>query len=129
MMMNLTPAELADELDRLRRFRHVTAPLSMLDQATLAYGARYPHISGPQRAFSSARHAHMRSYSTATGNYSDEAWDAAMDSARALATALRAEGVTMIDRCKRPTGWGTCDFPLDYDGTCHSTDHAEGGHS
>lgn len=119
-----TAAELADALEVMDDFPHNTGGLSMLDEATLAFGWKYESVVGPaQRAFADARHAHMRSYRTATGNYSDEAWRKALDAAHALATALRGLGDTRIARCKRQAGWGTCNLALDNDGTCHGRDH------
>jgi hypothetical protein len=120
-----TPAELADLLDELEQFPHSTVALSMLDEATLAYGSRYPEVSGSQRAFASARLAHMQSYTTETGNYADESWRKATEAAHALASVLRPLGDARIERCKRRTGWGTCNIPLDADGTCHVTEHTD----
>lgn len=125
MYQDSTPAELADMLDLMERFPHSTGSLSMLDEATLAYGRKYPAINGPQRAFAAARHAHMDSYRTGRGNYTDESWREAMRAAHALADALRPLGDTVIARCKRQTGWGTCNIPLDDDGTCHVTEHTD----
>jgi hypothetical protein len=125
VMMDLTPAELADALDMTERFPHNTGSLSMLDEATIAYGSKYPDIGSLQRAFASARLAHMNSYRTEYSDYSDAAWQRAMNAAHALAVALRPLGGARIERCKRPTGWGTCNFPLDDDGTCHGRDHTD----
>ena len=63
----------------------------------------------------------MRSYLTETGNYTDEAWQKAIDAAHALAAALRPLGGTVIARCEKRAGWGTCGLPLDDDGQCRST--------
>jgi hypothetical protein len=125
MFTDLTPAELADALDRAEQFPHNTGALSMLDEATMAYGRKYPAAAGPQQAFVTARYAHMRSYSTRTGSYSDEAWREATEAAHALAAVLRPLGDARIARCKRRTGWGTCNIPLDADGTCHVTEHID----
>jgi hypothetical protein len=119
-----TATELADGLDIMHRHRHNTGGLSMLDEATLAFGWKYEQIGPLQRAFAEARYAHMRSYRTETGNYSDEAWDRAMQAASALAAALRLLGDTRIARCTRPSKWGpVCDFPLEDDGTCRASGH------
>jgi hypothetical protein len=125
MFTDLTPAELADALDMMERFPHNTGTLSMLDEATLEYGRKFPAIGSAQRAFSGARHAHMSSYRTETGGYSEEAWGKAMEAARNLAAALRPLGDARIARCKRRTGWGTCNRPLGDDGTCYGQDHTD----
>lgn len=116
-MQDWTAAQLADALDGMRHHAHNTGGLSMLDEATLAFRFKYPNIAEPQQSFSAARHAHMRSYST-TGNYSQDAWDRAMAAAERLAAELRPLGDTRIARCKQTTGWGTCNLPLNDDGTC-----------
>jgi len=126
MYQDLTPAELADALDMMERFPHNTGSLSMLDEATLAY-RKYPGVDRAQRAFAAARYAHMGSYRTETGNYDDEAWRKAMGAAHALAAALRPLGDARVERCKRQAGWGTCNIPLDDDGTCHVTEHTDAG--
>ena len=118
-----TAAELADMLDGMERFPHNTGGLSLLDEATLALGWKYPDVGGPQKAFAEARYAHMRSYRTETGNYTDEAWTKAMDAAHALAAALRPLGDLRLARCTQPAKWGTCDLALDDDGTCHGREH------
>jgi hypothetical protein len=125
MFTDLAPAELADALDEMERFPHNTGALSMLDEATLAYGWKYPATDSAQRAFAAARYAHMGSYRAETGSYSDESWREAMRAAHALAEALRPLGDTRIERCKRRTGWGTCNIALDDDGTCHVTEHVD----
>jgi hypothetical protein len=117
-----TAGELADALDRMRNHPHLTGGLSMLDEATLAFGDKYPEVGEAQRVFATARIAHMRSYSRDTGQYSDEAWAEAMRAARRLAAALRPHGDETIARCKATTGWGTCNLPLDDDGTCRRAD-------
>ena len=116
-----TAAELARDLDIMEDFPHNTGGLSQLDEATMAFGRENPRLADLQRAFATARYAHMRSYSTETQEYSDEAWRTAMDAAHALAGALRELGDMRIARCKRPCGWGTCNLPLDDDGECRST--------
>lgn len=125
--MGLTARELADCLDLVPKFPHNTGALSQLDEATVAYRYKFPGIAGWQQAFADARHRHMRSYRSAVGNYTDESWQAAVDAAHGLAEAMRALGDLRLERCQRPTGWGTCNFVLDDDGTCHGTDHTDGG--
>lgn len=115
-------------LDLLELRPHLTGPLSMLDEATLAFGWKYPEVAAEQRAFAAARSAHMSSCRE-TGEYSDEAWREAMTAAHALADALRPLGDIRIARCKQPAGWGTCDLPLDDDGVCHGRDHITAGPS
>jgi len=116
-----TAAELARDLDIMEDSPHNTDGLSQLDEATMAFGRKSPHLADLQQAFASARYAHMRSYSTETQGYSDQAWRAAMDAAHTLAAALRELGDVRIARCKRPCGRGTCNLPLDDDGECRST--------
>lgn len=91
-LMDRTAAELAGVLDGMEDFPHNTGGLSQLDEATMAFGQVSPYVAERQRAFSIARHAHMQSYRTETGGYSDEAWDRAMHAAHALADALRELG-------------------------------------
>ncbi|MFW3477363.1 hypothetical protein [Streptomyces microflavus] len=122
MLKERTAAELADALDGMQHHQHNTGGLSMLDEATLEFGWRYPSIGPAQEAFAKARHLHKRSYRTEVGNYSDESWQDAMDAARQLAEALRPLGETRIPRCKERTGWGTCGIGLKDDGTCPATD-------
>lgn len=126
-LKDCTAAELARDLDIMEEFPHNTGGLSMLDEATMAFGRKSQHVAELQRAFASARHAHMRSWSTELQSYSAEAWHAAMDAAHALAAALRELGDMRIARCKRPAGHGTCNLPLDDDGECRSTlGHTDG---
>ena len=125
-LMDCTAAELADMLDAMDRYPHSTGSLSMLDEATISFGRVSADLQARQCALSHARYAHMRSYRTETGNYSDEAWTRVMDAARALAAALRELGDARIARCKRPSKWGTCDFPLEDDGTCRASSHTDG---
>lgn len=115
-------AELADALDRMSGHPHNTGGLSMLDEATLAFGSKYPQVGEAQRAFAAARMAHLSSYSRTFEGYSEDAWRQAMDAAAHLAAALRPLGDTQIARCKEQTGWGTCNLPLDDDGACRRTD-------
>jgi hypothetical protein len=119
-----TAADLADALDALdtgSRAVKGTGWLSMLDEATLAFGLKYPEVAAPQQEFGQARYAHLTSYRPETGGYADEEWQRAMSAAHSLAAALRPLGDKRIARCKRQTGWGTCNLPLDDDGQCRST--------
>lgn len=126
MLKERSAAELADDLDVMRHHPHNTGGLSMLDEATLEFGWRYETVGPAQQAFANARHAHMRSYTTERGNYSAEAWQAAMDAAHQLAEALRPLGDTRIPRCQEQTGWGTCGIGLRDDGSCSSArEHIE----
>ena len=120
-LKDCTAAELARDLEIMEDFPHNTGGLSMLDEATMAFGRKNQHVAELQRAFADARHAHMRSWSTEAQAYSDEAWRTAMTAARSLAATLRELGDMRIARCKRPAGWGTCNLPLDDDGECRST--------
>lgn len=116
MFQESTATELADYLEAAHRHPHMTGVLSMLDEATISFGRKSAEIAEAQRAFANARYAHMRSYSN--GKYSDTAWSEAMEAARNLAATLRPLGDTIIDRCKEPTGWGTCNLPLDDQDQC-----------
>jgi hypothetical protein len=120
-LKDMTAAELARCIDETTDFPQNTGALSMLDEATLAFGSKYPKIGDAQRALADARHRHMRSYSPTTRQYSDDAWNDAMTSAKRLASELRALGNVRIARCKRRAGWGTCNLPLGDDGQCHSS--------
>jgi hypothetical protein len=117
---DLTAADIAGCLRMARHVPHATGSLSQLDEATFAYGSLFPGIEPLQRAFADARYAHMRSYSSAFGEYSDEAWERAVVAAEALADSLDGLGGYRIPRCKRQTGWGTCNLPL-RDGECRSS--------
>jgi len=123
--MDLSAADLAGCLRMARRCPHATGSLSQLDEATISYGSLFPAIDPAQRAFANARHAHMWSWSPAAQAYSDEAWERTAVAAEALADALEPLGGYRIPRCKRPTGWGTCNLPL-RDGECRSQDHTDG---
>jgi hypothetical protein len=123
MLKDRSAAELADALDGMVNYPHNTGGLSMIDEATYAFGRRSQELAEAQRKFSDARHAHMRSYTTASGNYTDASWQAAMDAAHQLATLLRPLGDTRIVRCGRPDSMGTCSLPLNDDGTCNSSFH------
>ena len=126
MLKEKTAAELADALDVMDDFPHNTGGLSMLDEATLEFGWRYPTVGPAQQAFAAARDRHKRSYTTERGDYSDEAWQAALDAAHALAAALRPLGDTRIPRCKEQTGWGECGIGLRDDGSCSAArEHIE----
>ena len=120
-LKDATATELARDLEIMAGFPHNTGGLSMLDEATMAFGRGNPRLASLQRAFADARHAHMRSWWTGAQAYSDEAWRTAMNAALSLAAALRELGDVRIARCKRPAGWGTCNLPLDDDGQCRST--------
>lgn len=117
----LSAADLAGCLDLVPDFPHNAGALSAIDEATLAFRRKYPKVDKAQREFADARHRHIRSYSTSTGGYSDEAWQNAVTAAQRLADALRPLGSTRIARCKREAGFGTCNIPLDDDGECRST--------
>jgi len=116
-----TAEELANMLEAMSRHPHNTGGLSMLDEATLAFGNKDPKIREAQQDFSTARHRHHRSWNTQAQSYSDELWESALDCARKLATLLRPLGDTRITRCDREAGWGTCGLPLDDDGVCRSS--------
>jgi hypothetical protein len=120
--LHMTAAELAACLDLAAEAEPDTASLSMLDEATLAFGKRYGAVGPVQRALSEARHAHLSSYTQACGDYSPDAWDEAAQAARNLAAVLRPLGDAVIARCKRETAWGTCNLPLT-GGMCHSRSH------
>lgn len=121
MIKDRTAAELADLLESMARHPHNTGGLSMLDEATMAFGRYRDDIARAQQGFAAARHAHMHSWDEKRQQYSEEAWDKAMGAAGYLALLLRPLGDTRIARCQRPAGWGTCNLPLDDDGVCRST--------
>lgn len=123
---DMTAAELADALS-LPVGMLSTGWLSMLDEATIAFGNLDAHIREAQSAFSQARSAHMRSWDAPdapAGDLSPQAWDRAVAAARELANVLRPLGEFRIARCKRQTGWGTCNLPLEQDGSCSYEKHA-----
>lgn len=121
MFKNCTAEELANMLEGMSRHSHNTGGLSMLDEATLAFGRKSPKIMEAQQIFSTARHLHHRSWSTERQNYSDKLWRDAMESARGLADLLRPLGDMRIARCERQADWGTCNLPLSDDGVCRSS--------
>lgn len=120
-LKDMTAAELARCIEQTADFPHNTGALSMLDEASLAFGMKYPKVGEVQRAFADARHRHMRSYSASSGGYSDDAWNEAMTGALQLASELRSLGDTRIPRCKRLARHGVCNLPLSDDGQCHSS--------
>ena len=122
MFQDYSAIELAMVLDEVGLYPHNTGTLSMLDEAIMAFGDKNSAIREAHRVFSTARHRHMGSYDSATGRFSDEAWDQAMVSAKVLADLLRPLGSTYIARCQRPAGWGTCNLPdQNDDGVCRSS--------
>jgi len=121
MLKNSTAAELAEMLESMAAHPHNTGGLSMLDEATMAFRNKNPDIAAAQQAFAQARYAHMRSYISHSGTYSQVSWEEAMRCARELAALLRPLGDTVISRCQREAGWGTCNLPLADDGTCRSS--------
>ncbi|MET9263722.1 hypothetical protein [Amycolatopsis sp. NPDC004079] len=121
MLKGKSAVELADALETMESFPHNTGGLSMLDEATLAFGGKSAEIGEAQRTFSQARHAHKSSYSSASGGYSDDQWHQVMQAAHRLAALLRALGDVRIARCSRPASWGECGLPLDEDGQCRSS--------
>lgn len=126
-LMDHTAAEFADLLDGMEDFPHNTGGLSMLDEATMEFARVSPGVETVQRAFVTARFAHMQSYRPETGTYSAEAWQRAMTAAHSFAAALRELGDMRIARCTRPAGWGTCNLPLPEDGECRSSaGHTDG---
>lgn len=127
--MDLTAAQLADCLDLVPKFPHNTGALSQLDEATTSYGWKFSdaEVSAAHHTFTEARFRHLHSYRRETGNYSDESWQQAVAAATELARAMRRLGDVRLEHCQRPTGWGTCGFVLDDDGTCHGQDHEDMG--
>ena len=123
MLKDSTAAQLADALDIMVRHPHDTMGLSLLDEATMAFGDKSPELYEAQTAFANARDRHMRSYTTERGDYTDESWAGAMVAAGRLAALLRPLGDMRIARCKEAAGWGTCNLPLDADGACRGTFH------
>lgn len=120
LYMDWSAKRLAEELVNTCYWPHSTSGLSALDEATVAFGTKYPQVADAQRAFSQARIAHMRSWSTETRRYSDDAWDKVAEAAQRLADALRPLGNARVARCKERADWGTCNQPLTTDGTCCS---------
>jgi hypothetical protein len=114
--------ELAEALEVMDGHPHNTGGLSMLDEATLAFGWLHPEVRPAQEGFAAARLAHKDSYRR-YGHFTDESWQAAINAAHRLAEALRALGDTRIPRCKEPAEWGDCNSILREDGTCTSTYH------
>ena len=70
VLTDRTAAELAAALEVMDDFPHNTGGLSMLDEATLAFGWKYEQVGPAQQAFAEARHAHMRSWSHRDAAYS-----------------------------------------------------------
>jgi hypothetical protein len=121
MLKHSTAEELADLLEGMAHHPHNTGGLSMLDEATAAFGELWTPMAEAHQVFGSARYRHMRSYSRDAGGYSDDAWEQAMNAARALARLLRPLGGFRIARCERQAPWGTCELPLDGEGACRSS--------
>lgn len=126
-LKDMTAAELARALS-LPAEVLTTGYLSMLDEATVAFGNLDAHVKESQAAFSQARSDHMRSWDAPDappGDLSPQAWNRAVAAARALADALRPFGDLRIARCKRQTRWGTCNMPLGLEGSCTYDDHTD----
>jgi hypothetical protein len=119
--LDLTAAQLAYGLYDLRNLAHLTAAASMLDEATIAFGRLNPELAAAQREFAAARYVHKRSYATGSGTYGTAEWNAVVEAGERLAVLLDQLGDTVIARCKRKAGWGTCNLPLDQDGECRSS--------
>uniref|UniRef100_UPI003F49183C hypothetical protein n=1 Tax=Amycolatopsis sp. CA-096443 TaxID=3239919 RepID=UPI003F49183C len=119
MTLSMTAAQLADALERTGHAPHNTGALSMLDEATIAFGAKSAELGEAQRRFADARIAHLHALAPSGGD-TDDAWRQAMQAARRLAALLRPLGDARIARCTRPAGWGPCGLPLDEDGECRS---------
>jgi hypothetical protein len=108
--------------------RHsTTGMLSMLDEATLAFGRQDERVQKAQEEFSAARHRLMRSYDRATKDLSPVAWQDAIDKAHALAEVLATLGDTRIIRCQRPSERGVCALPIDPGTECDSSMHITEG--
>lgn len=120
MLKDSTAAELAEMLDQVPYFQRSTGTLSMLDEATMAFGNRDQETGEAQRAFAEARHEYHWSYMQ-TGKFSDDAWETVKRAAARLAELLRPLGDFRIPRCDREAGWGACGLPLADDGTCRSS--------
>lgn len=103
-----TAAELADCFSDMKDFPHNTGGLSLLDEAAGRFVDLSPKLAEARRVFSSARLAHLRSYSTESRGYSDEAWAAALLAGSRLADALResatTRSITEIVRRRYTTG-------------------------
>lgn len=110
---DMTAAELAEFLRDAGGCS--TVHLAMLDEATIDYRRKSPHLARAQQAFAESRRACM-----GTG-VSGEAWDRMAAAAGRLAKLLKPLGDFRIARCKRPAGWGTCNLALDDDGECRSS--------
>jgi hypothetical protein len=120
--IDMSAADLAGYLRRAGACKPYTGPLSMLDEATLAYRDKSPELDAAQRAFAEARYPCMRR------DVPDEAWAAVAVTAAALAALLESLGTYVIPRCKRTGPCGTCNMPLDADGECRSSlGHTDGG--
>ena len=111
-----TAAQLASLLDALGQSGTTTGWASMLDEAALPFMRHSAEVASASRAFSAARYALMRSYSTATEDYSPDAWNQLFDAGRELARALRPLGELVIARCPQ------CGVSLREDGTCGMAD-------
>lgn len=120
MLKNHTASELADILDRVKTFDpQYTGPLSMIDEATLSWTMRYPELAHAQSEFSSARHQ----YRPHEGLH---AWPAVVDTAAALAAALRPLADTRLTFCGQHWNDGhACTGVIQDDGLCrYALDHA-----
>lgn len=121
--------QLAGALEAVEGFARSTGSLSMLDEASFAFGCVYETAGPAQQAFSQAHYSYRHSPS-------NETWEQAMTAARTLAIALRALGPVTIVRCRQlaqrpgrdlcgmPLSPGPCNMPLNTDGTCRgANDH------
>jgi hypothetical protein len=125
MFKDCTAAELADLLETAAKEPKYTGGLSMLDEATMAFGRFSPEIASAHQRFAEARLNHLHRHRAPDPEVLEEK---VVGAARGLAVLLRPLGDVRVARCKRQAGWGTCGLPLDDDGTCRSSlGHADEG--
>jgi hypothetical protein len=118
MFKDCTAAELAGLLETAAKEPQYTGGLSMLDEATMAFGRLSSEIAAAHQRFAEARLDHMHRHRSPTPEVLEEE---VVRAANALAVLLRPLGDVRVARCKREAGWGTCNLPLDDDGMCRSS--------
>ncbi|MEU5429787.1 hypothetical protein AB0H73_29925 [Streptomyces olivoreticuli] len=119
MYKDVSTAQLAAPLEALPESNpHMTGAISLLDQASMRFAARYPSLADRQRAFSKARAVHWPYRGM-------DNWAEVVKAGLELAAALRPLGSAVLDFCDQL--WEDHDYPcpgvLDEQGAC-PFDHA-----
>lgn len=115
MFEDYTATQLAAELDQIPDYDpQYTGPLSLLDEATLRWTARFPQLDAAHRAFAQARSRH----NLAAGR---DNWAETTRTAQELASAIRQHGDARLQFCNARSVYGTCHGQI-HNGPCPRSD-------